>query len=131
MMQANEEYNKYGSRAQDYGTNARKATNILQKILNKSGYLEVADQQAAAAVLGYDSFLCSHKFTYCFIWDARARWLSLQSSSPNLTNKEDTDDDVEDDGVSNIQVDHTGKLMELSRFEMYVLRGPTLKHLSF
>ena len=82
LMQANEEYNKYGSRAQDYGTDVRKATNILQKVLNKSGYLEVADQQAAAAaVLGHASFLCSHKFTYCFIWDARARWLSLQCDS--------------------------------------------------
>ena len=45
----------------------RKATSILQKILNKSEYLEMADQQAAAAVLGYD-FFSSHKFTYCYIW---------------------------------------------------------------
>ena len=81
MMQANEEYNKYGSRAEDSGTSIRKATNILQKTLNKSGYLEVADQQAAAAVLGYESYFSSHKFTFCFIWDARAQLLSLQRSS--------------------------------------------------
>ena len=73
----------------------RKATNILQKTLNKSGYLEVADQQAAAAVLGYDSFFSSHKFTFCFIWDARAQWLSLQQSSSYDAAVDDTDDDVE------------------------------------
>ena len=129
LMQANEEYNKYGSRAQDYGTNARKATNILQKILNKSGYLEVAAQQAAAAVLGYDSFLCSHKFTYCFIWDARARWLSLQSSSSNVSDPEDIDDEVEHDGVSNIEVDDSGKLIGLSQYDMYLLRGSSLEYL--
>ena len=130
LMQANEEYNKYGSRAQDYGTNARKATNILQKILNKSGYLEVADQQAAAAVLGYDSFLCSHKFTYCFIWDARARWLSLQSSYSNASDPEDMDDEGEHDGVLNIEVDDSGKLIGLSQFDMYLLRGSSLEYLS-
>ena len=44
MVQTNEVYNKYGSRAEDTGTRIRKATNILQKTLNKSGYLGVADQ---------------------------------------------------------------------------------------
>ena len=114
MMLANEEYNKYGSRAEDNGTRIRKATNILQKTLNKSGYLEVADQQAAAAVLGYDSFFSSHKFTYCFIWDARACWLSLQQNSSSDVDFDDTNDDVEQDGVSNIEVDDTGKLIGLS-----------------
>ena len=127
MMQANEEYNKYGSRAEDNGTSIRKATNILQKTLNKSGYLEVADQQAAAAVLGYDSFFSSHKFNYCFIWDARARWLSLHCSSSNDADIDDTNDDVEHDGVLNIEVDDSGKLFGLSQFEMYVHRGDMLE----
>ena len=83
----------------------RKATNILQKTLNKSGYLEVADQQAAAAVLGYDSFFSSHKFTFCFIWDARPSWLSRHCSSSNDADIDDTNDDVEQDGVLNIQDD--------------------------
>ena len=127
MMQANEEYNKYGSRAEDSGTSIRKATNILQKTLNKSGYLEVADQQAAAAVLGYDSFFSSHKFTFCFIWDARAQWLSLQQSSSYDAAVDDTDDDVEQDGVLNIEVDDSGKLIGLSQYKMYLLRGPDLE----
>ena len=67
--------------------------------------------------------------TYSFIWDARARWLSLQSSSQNPPDQEDIDDDVEDDGVSNIEVDDTGKLIGLSQFEMYLLRGSTLEYL--
>ena len=80
-------------------------------------------------MLGYDSVLCSRKFTYFFIWDARAHWLSLQSSSSNVPEPQDIDDEVEDDGVSNIEVDDSGKLIGLSQFEMYVLRGSTMKYL--
>ena len=65
----------------------------------------MADQQAAAAVLGYDSFFSSHKFTYCFIWDARGRWLFLQRIFSNEIDIDDSDDDAEQDGVSNIEVD--------------------------
>ncbi|MEL6972841.1 MAG: hypothetical protein AAFO02_21930, partial [Bacteroidota bacterium] len=100
---------------------------FFEKTLNKSGYLEVADQQAAAAVLGYDSFFSSHKFTFCFIWDARAQWLSLQHSSSYDAAVDDTDDDVEQDGVLNIEVDDSGKLIGLSQFKMYLLRGPKLE----
>ena len=81
-------------------------------------------------MLGYDSFFSSHKFTYCFIWDARARWFSLQRNSSHEVDIDDTHDDVEQDGVSNIEVDDSGKLIGLSQFEMYILRGVKLKHLS-
>ena len=80
-------------------------------------------------MLGYDSFFSSHKFTFCFIWDARAQWLSLQHSSSYDAAVDDTDDDVEQDGVLNIEVDDSGKLIGLSQFEMYLVRGHNLEYL--
>ena len=58
---------QYGSIAQDAGTMSRNAKFLLQKVLHKTGLIEVGAQQAAAANLGYNSFFTSHKFTYVFI----------------------------------------------------------------
>ena len=74
-------------------------------------------------------FFSSHKFTYRGIWDARALWLSLHSNSLHDDYIDDTDDDVEQDRVSNIEVDDSGKLIGLSQFEMYCLRGTKLERL--
>ena len=64
---------QYGSIAQDAGTMSRNAKFLLQKVLHKTGLIEVGAQQAAAANLGYNSYFTSHKFCYVFIWDAVRR----------------------------------------------------------
>ena len=70
---------KFGSVADDSGSSSRCTKYLMQKVLHKTGQIEVADQQAAAANLGYDSFFCSHKFCYVFIWDAVKRLNSRSS----------------------------------------------------
>ena len=63
----------YGSVADDAGSETRNTKCLMQKVLHKTGLMEVGAQQAAAANLGYDSFFSSHKFCYIFIWDAVKR----------------------------------------------------------
>ena len=58
---------KYGSKASDFGSPLRTTKCLIQKVLHKAGQIEVADQQAAAANLGMESFYSSHKFCYVFI----------------------------------------------------------------
>ena len=58
---------KYGSTASDAGTESRNAKFILQKVLNKIGNIEVSAQQAAASMLGNNSFFTTHKFRFVFI----------------------------------------------------------------
>ena len=56
LYQAHENLKKYGSVAEDAGTEDRNAKCLLQKLLNRIAQMEVSDQQAAMAVLGNDSF---------------------------------------------------------------------------
>ena len=56
LHQASLDQIKYGTTAIDDKAASRKAKNLLQKFLNKSGIMEISDQQVAAAVLGYKSF---------------------------------------------------------------------------
>ena len=53
---------KYGSVAHDAGSRTRNTKCLMQKVLHKTGLIEVGAQQAAAANLGYNSFFSSHNF---------------------------------------------------------------------
>ena len=128
MLQAHEERMRFGSKASDNLKSSRTAKNILQKTLNKTNYLEVGDNQAAAAVLGYNSFISSHKFTYCFVWDAVRRWQKYTNSN-QLGNLDDSGESDDDDSVLEVKVDDNGTLIGLSQFDMYLDRGSQLEFL--
>ena len=64
----------------------------MQKVLNKTGLIEVGAQQAAAANLGYNFFFSCHKFTYVFIWDAVKRLRRLNVGKESHKDDSDTDE---------------------------------------
>ena len=126
--QANIARMKYGSKAEDARSDSRNAKYLLQRVLNKVGWLEISDQQAAMALLSHDPYYCTHKFTFLFIWDARRRYLASRS--------QDGDSGDESDGENmgsasvNIVGDDMGKLFGVSQYEMYRSRGDSLKPMS-
>ena len=116
---------KYGSVADDAGSSSRTAKYLMQKVLHQAGQIEVADQQAAAANLGYESFFCSHKFCYVFIWDAVRRLHSQQVLG-------DLEDDFSDseEFASVLEVDDRGKFFPVTQFDMYIWRSSELAEMS-
>jgi len=119
LLQATEENQKYGSKAADDGAPSRKAKNILQKVLNKSGWLEVGGQQAAACVLGEKSFVSSHKFTLLFGWDAVKRFMESHDNGTEFDQEISLDDFLETDA--------SGKFVSISQWEKYTSKGEVLK----
>ena len=105
---------QYGSVAQDAGTMTRNAKFLMQKVLHKTGLIEVGAQQAAAANLGQNSFF-SQKFCYIFIWDAikRLRKLNVGEDSRN-------DDRDSDDFQSVLDVDEDGTAFCITQFDKYI-----------
>ena len=119
ILQAEEQFRKYGTKATDAQAADRKAKNILQKCLNKHDLLEVSDQQAAAAVLGYDSFISSHKFAFVEPWKAVCRHRELQGQSTQ----------ADEDGIlEDLEIEHaTGKAISVSTLDRYFNRGKQLQ----
>ena len=103
---------QYGSVADDAGTMTRNAKFLIQKVLHKTGLIEVGDQQAAAANLGFDSFFSSHKFCYIFIWDAVRRLPRLHAVEESRNNDSNSND-VE----SVLDVDEDGKFYSITQLE--------------
>ena len=116
---------QYGSIAQDAGTMSRNAKFLLQKVLHKTGLIEVGAQQAAAANLGYNSFFTSHKFTYVFIWDAVKR-LRKHNVGEELRNDGSDTEDYE----SVLDVDEEGNFFSITQFDKYLWRPSALGYLS-
>ena len=124
FAQAEEEYKKYGSKATDHGTNTRKAKNILQKILNKSGLMEISDQQATAATMGYPSALSTHKFCFIHPWQAVYHHHKLCNNTQTTTNNFD-------DILSDLEIEtNTGKAISITQYELYLARGNSLRLLN-
>ena len=65
LYQGQLELRKYGSKASDSGSSSRNTKAILEKLLHKVNKIEVSPQQAASAMLGYDSFF--HLMTFNFV----------------------------------------------------------------
>ena len=108
---------KYGSVAHDAGTTTRNTKCLMQKVLHKTGLIEVGAQQAAAANLGYNSFFSSHKFCYIFIWDAVRR---LRKSNVGEELQHDNSDNDEFESV--LEVDMEGKVFSITQFDKYIWR---------
>ena len=141
ILQAQEQFKKYGSTADDAGTALRKAKNILQKIINKHGILEVSDQQATAAVLGFSSYISSHNFSFVEPWKAVIKHCELY---PEVVND---DEDIDDQGIDEavdddahedinntlIQLEmdpDTHKAFCISALDRYINRGNELQKYS-
>ena len=116
---------QYGSVAEDAGTKTPNAKFFIQKVLHKTGLIEVGAQQAAAANLGYNSFFSTHKFSYIFIWDAvkRLRRRNVDEQSQN-------DDSDSDDFESALELDEDGKFFSISQFDKHFWWSSALAHLS-
>ena len=116
---------QYGSVAEDAGTMTRNAKFLIQKVLHRTGLIEVGAQQAAAANLGYNSFFTSHKFCYVFIWDAVRR---LRRHNFGEDSREDDSDG--DDFESVLDLDEDCIFFSITQFDRYIWRSPALGHLS-
>ena len=131
IYQADKEHKIYGSTATDAGCRSRKAKNLLQKIINKHGILEISDQQAAAAVLGYDSFLSSHKFAFVEPRKAIAKLHELQHELNDIDEIDDSDDDDDEIELANLEVEsETKKAISISSLDRYINRGQALSKYS-
>ena len=115
----------YGSVAHDAGTKTRNTKCLMQKVLHKTGLIEVGAQQAAAANLGYESYFCSYKFCYIFIGDAVKR---LPSS--NVGGELHNDDSDSDDFESVLEVDVQGTFFSITQFDKYIWRSSAFSHMS-
>ena len=98
LYQAQLDLRKYGSKAEDAGEPSRNVKVLIEKVLHKVNKIEVSAQQAACAMLGYDSYFSSHDFTYCFAWDAVKRLHEFELLQNNLA---EGNDDSEEDSSSN------------------------------
>ena len=105
----------YGSVADDAGTKTRNTKCLMQKVLHKTGLMEVGAQQAAAANLGYESFFSSHKFCYIFIWDAVKRLRSI-----NVGEELQNDNSDSDDFESVLEVDVEGSFFSITQFDKFI-----------
>ena len=59
LYQAQLDLRKYGSTAEDAGERSRNVKFLVEKVLHKVNKIEVSAQQAASAMLGYDSYFSS------------------------------------------------------------------------
>ena len=94
------------SKAEDQGTSSRNAKHLTQIVLNLlNGASEIADQMAASAVYGYDSFISSHSFTNLYVVDfikyVKSGGKSLQEDAVMLDREEIDDEDEENLGDEN------------------------------
>ena len=125
LQEAHEEFLKYGSKAKDAGSRSRKGKNMLQKLVNKVGIIEISLQQATAAVLGFDSFIASHKFCWIEPWKAVTNLLKKVSEQSDDEELEEVIDDL-----ANLEFDNeTGKAMRMYNMEKYINRGSELKNM--
>ena len=120
LYQAQEEINKYGTKATDAHEPARRAKQILQKLLNKTTMIEVSDQQVAAALLGYKSYLASHTFKFVYPWEA-LQWYHSRNNDNGVM---DLDHRLEVEAES-------GAAVLTSHWIEYLYRGAKLLKLSF
>ena len=152
LYQAQLELQKYGSKAEDHGQKSRNLKVLMEKLLHKVNKIEVSSQQAACAMLGYDSFYSSHDFSYCFAWDALKRYHESQrqyeySDVDSESSSDDTSEDFElldeeyevDQLAANslrkkfipkfkssgkLVVNKNGNVIAISQFIKYINRGP-------
>lgn len=127
ILQAEQEFAKYGSTATDAGAADRKAKNMLQKIINKFVILEISDQQATAAVLGHDSFICSHKFTFVEPWIALRKYREMHAEDDSKAEQEADENEV----LTTLEVDpNTKRAFSNSTLDRYLNRGDELSKYS-
>ena len=82
---------RWESVAEDVGTPSRNAKFFLQKVLNRLNALaEITDTQAAMLLLGFKSFLCSHRFGFCFHRQALEAQVQLYNAKRTSTTAHST-----------------------------------------
>ena len=87
--------------AEDKGTATRNAKFILQKVLNRLNALaEMNDTQLSMLLLGFASFKCSHRFSFCFPSPALEAQLDVEHSDSDDDDDSDDSDDADDDTSS-------------------------------
>ena len=84
----------------------------MQKVLQKTGVIEVGAQKAATANLVYDPLFGSQMFCYIFIWDAVKR---LRSSNVGGALQNDNCDS--DDFESMLEVDVECRFFYIIQFD--------------
>ncbi len=149
LLQSTQEAKKYGSKAEDNGSEDRVAKLIIQKTANKGGYMEASDQQCAAVALDLTSYFSTHKFEFTPIKEAVIHY---NQSQKNKQNNDEIEDQIEDEVQEEIQDksshkfnidnqeyqddayqrlfrDVNGKAISISKYDKYLNRGKELKNL--
>ena len=154
LYQAQLDLKKYGSTAEDAGEQSRNVKFLVEKVLHKVNKIEVSAQQAASAMLGYDSYFSSHDFTYCFAWDAVKRFHEFELLKNNLeqdtqnsedesslhsessdTNEEESDSEEESrkrerkttkkfQNAGKLERNKNGEIITINQFSKYINKGP-------
>jgi hypothetical protein len=94
---------KYPSTAGDAGTVSRTARYYVTHCLNRiSGYGEYSQSIVSATLLGYNSYICSHPFSYCFFTKAAShiinnRIIYIQDSNVHEFENDDINEYENDD----------------------------------
>jgi hypothetical protein len=112
LVDAKKHIDKWGSTAEDSGTELRTTRYFLQRAVN-SYMCEVADTQAAALLLGMPSFYASERFVFSAGWQVLREALEALGVEPSWVTPEPEDDaddlhggaDVEDGETVQIGTD--------------------------
>ena len=133
LKQATDLFKEYGSKATDVGHVDRMSKNILQKVLNMTGNIEVSSMQAVALLLDKDSFISSHHFRFVYIWQAVAAFHESENDFYTNIEVEEADEIEQKDHALYTKFDideKEKKAVQLSGFHCYKNRGSKLRHLS-
>lgn len=94
----------YPSLAEDSDSSSRYCKYLIQRLLNQqNGKCEWSQQLVSLALLNMSSNVFSHKFAFCFAWDA-VRHI-MQDLEPSLPPQSHTDDETHEDHSVNIDAE--------------------------
>ena len=103
LYQGQLEIRKYGSNSEDAGSASRNAIILIQKLLHKVNKIEVSAQQAASAMLGYDSFFFIPRFQFLLCMRPVKRFHTLERLELRSDENENQNED-------NISLDNLGEM---------------------
>ena len=112
LVDAKNHIDKWGSTAEDSGTELRTARHFLQRAIN-SYQAEVHDTMAAALLLNIPSFYCSERFSYTPGWQVVRLAYDLLGETPTWLAQR-PDDEVGDD-LHGDEDDEDGETVEIGK----------------
>jgi len=119
MLAAYDHVKKYGSKAEDAGTDLRTAQHIFTRVLNKVNCQEYAGQVCGLALNGLPSTVSSHQFTFCFIRNALVHVRNVHGANPRPVVAEIDIDDSSLKSLSEGQIDRDEDDVQIPLFDEF------------